>query len=244
VKDITVFFANIFNNISTFYTKLDTEEKVLFYLVVSLIILILFLVGFLERRLKIIRSKSESLKEKRQQLLETKKQRELIETAVEEKLELPEPMEDSSFSDDNKIDLEKIKKQLEEDAKTKTINFTSFEKSQEENSIISYAELKKKAEQEKPVSLNDVVEQIQQRNQVEPEKKEELYTEKKTPYKPMPFISPVFGIEKEEQTTEIKKEPEKPKSLEETLDLTPISEEIKKNDDFLEALKDFRKNLD
>ena len=32
-------------------------------------------------------------------------------------------------------------------------------------------------------------------------------------------------------------------SLEESLDLQPLSDEIKKNDDFLNALKDFRKNL-
>lgn len=33
-------------------------------------------------------------------------------------------------------------------------------------------------------------------------------------------------------------------SLEQTLDMKPLSEEIKKNDDFLQALKEFRKNLD
>ena len=33
-------------------------------------------------------------------------------------------------------------------------------------------------------------------------------------------------------------------SLEQTLNMKPLSEEIKKNDDFLKALKDFRKNLD
>ena len=33
-------------------------------------------------------------------------------------------------------------------------------------------------------------------------------------------------------------------SLEKTLNMKPLSEEVKKNDDFLQALKDFRKNLD
>ena len=33
-------------------------------------------------------------------------------------------------------------------------------------------------------------------------------------------------------------------SLEQTLNMKPLSDEIKKNDDFLKALKDFRKNLD
>lgn len=33
-------------------------------------------------------------------------------------------------------------------------------------------------------------------------------------------------------------------SLEQTLNMKPLSEEIKKNDEFLQALKDFRKNLD
>ena len=33
-------------------------------------------------------------------------------------------------------------------------------------------------------------------------------------------------------------------SLEQTLNMKPLSEEIKKNDEFLQALKEFRKNLD
>ena len=33
-------------------------------------------------------------------------------------------------------------------------------------------------------------------------------------------------------------------SLEQTLNMKPLSEEVKKNDEFLQALKDFRKNLD
>ena len=33
-------------------------------------------------------------------------------------------------------------------------------------------------------------------------------------------------------------------TLEQTLDMPPISKEIKKNDEFLQALKEFRKNLD
>ena len=33
-------------------------------------------------------------------------------------------------------------------------------------------------------------------------------------------------------------------SLEQTLDMEPLSNDIKANDEFLKALKDFRKNLD
>jgi hypothetical protein len=237
MKEIGVFFINIIDNITSFYNRLDANERILFYLIIVLLLVIFFLIILLE-------IKTKSLKQKRKEknnLIETK-QPLLLEDKKEEHplVEVKEPQE--TLDDSNKIDLEKIKKQLEEDAKTKNINLTSFEKEQEETAIISYDELKRKVEKEKPVSLNDMVMEIQKRNEVNEEEKQ---VEKK--YKPSPYISPIYGIvdEPAEFKREIKEvKEEKPQSLEETLNLEPISQEIKKNDEFLEALKDFRRSLD
>ena len=83
----------------------------------------------------------------------------------------------------------------------------------------------------------------------------------KKKFKTTEFISPVYGkmentseypviknnkhemIEKVSEPIRSREEYRNNISLEESLDLQPLSDEIKKNDDFLNALKDFRKNL-
>lgn len=83
----------------------------------------------------------------------------------------------------------------------------------------------------------------------------------KKKFKTTEFISPVYGkmentseypviknnrhemVEKVSEPIRSREEYRNNISLEESLDLQPLSDEIKKNDDFLNALKDFRKNL-
>ena len=99
------------------------------------------------------------------------------------------------------------------------------------------------------------------------EKKQEEAPKPISNFKNEPFVSPVFGIQKGEITypkstskeevindykEELKKEvkpiieekKEENISLEKTLDLKPISDEIKRSDSFLDSLKELRKNLD
>lgn len=239
MEEINVFFINIFNDIKDSYLDLDSTEKILFYSIIGLLVLVILLLSLLLRKKKPKKIKEKKIKEKR------KNETLLLEEAFSDKEEDINIDQDKNINiekpekaiDNKRIDLEKIKQQLEEDAKNKNIDLTHYEKDQEENAIISYEELKKAAAKEdKQLDFDDVVEQIQARN--------EVVEEKKIPYKPTPFISPIFGIEK--PNIEIKEEPivQRPKSLEETLSIEPISKEIKKNDEFLEALKDFRKNLD
>lgn len=83
----------------------------------------------------------------------------------------------------------------------------------------------------------------------------------KKKFKTTEFISPVYGkmentseypviknnrhemVEKVSEPIRSREEYRNNISLEGSLDLQPLSDEIKKNDDFLNALKDFRKNL-
>lgn len=101
---------------------------------------------------------------------------------------------------------------------------------------------------------------------VEPKKEEVVVVSEEEPkkkFKNTEFISPIFGrmdsansdyptvppFSREEKLEELLEEaPLKVtrsirNNLEETLDIGPLQEEIRKNDEFLRALKDFRSNL-
>lgn len=106
----------------------------------------------------------------------------------------------------------------------------SFEQEQEENAIISFQELLKfKAEQEKMMAKEESIEK-EEATIVETKQEE---TKK---FSNTEVISPVFGrMEKEEK--------EENHELEKSLNINPLKKEIKESEDFLNALKDFRKNL-
>lgn len=58
------------------------------------------------------------------------------------------------------------------------------------------------------------------------------------------FVSPVFGrVSIKKPKREIKEELVDSHELEKTLNIKPLTDEIKKNNEFLDALKEFRKNL-
>lgn len=107
----------------------------------------------------------------------------------------------------------------------------SFEQEQEENAIISFQELLKfKEEQDKKMALEEKKEI----------KKEEKVEEAKEPkkFENTEVISPIFGRFSYPENTKADEH-----KLEKTLNLDPIKKEIKESEDFLNALKDFRKNL-
>lgn len=150
---------------------------------------------------------------------------------------------------------------------------THFENDQEENSIISYQELvdtlksENKIEETKELLKKDVVkEEVEVEGKVEPIKTEvqtdlgeitkvEIPEVKEKKFKNTEFISPIFGVlkSKTEKKTRrysgiddiiISEEASDNKTLiEENIELEPLREEIKRNDEFLQALKEFRKNL-
>jgi len=127
-----------------------------------------------------------------------------------------------------------------------------FEQEQEEKAIISYQELlnsKNKNEEsfEKIEKLGIPVEEdIEVIEEIPLEKTKATpvlaTTEKK--FTNSEFVSPVFG--KMDRNVNFKVEAEEDYDnfdLEKTLNIEPLTEEIKKNNEFLNALKEFRKNL-
>lgn len=235
---------------------------------------------------------------------EPKTQVEMIETKIEE----PQ----KNFVE-KKSEIEQMLEKMQQDLEAKSEDVVeTFEKEQEEKSIISYQELVKTINKENNVAKIDVkepvVEEVMQATEkelvpmsatqhilnekvpetvVEEKQKETLAVKK---FKNTDFISPIYGKmeehfeypkvpsfqsqKAEQEPYDIKNEDYKEdvietfeqeleehqindyledygfhthmkiESLEQTLDMPPISPEIKENEEFLQALKEFRKNLE
>lgn len=114
-----------------------------------------------------------------------------------------------------------------------------FEQEQEEKAIISYQELlnaKNKTDKKEEVVNKEEVKKATPK----------LVTTKENKFTNSEFVSPVFGKMDKKNNTNLEIENEEtfdPHELEKTLNIEPLSEEIKKNNEFLNALKEFRKNL-
>ena len=135
-----------------------------------------------------------------------------------------------------------------------------FEQEQEEKAIISYQELlnaKNKVElkpEKTEIPVEVEISDIEEKTELISEKSKatpKLATASETKFTNSEFVSPVFGkmdrnIKNNVQIqVEATKEYEEYENhdLEKTLNIEPLTEEIKKNNDFLNALKEFRKNL-
>ena len=123
-----------------------------------------------------------------------------------------------------------------------------FEQEQEEKAIISYQELlnaKNKVEKKEPVekmvipSIEEVLE-IEEKPKATP-----VLATPQPKFTNSEFVSPVFGkMDRNANNVQLHVEEDyKEHELERTLNIEPLTEEIKKNNEFLNALKEFRKNL-
>ena len=134
---------------------------------------------------------------------------------VEEVIEvMDEPEEEiiEVLQEDNGNDIDRILNDIKKASKEDSINLNEFEQEQEETAIISYDELCKRAGVKKKV-YKAVTEETMDVSKIVPEIKEN----KK--YKPSRYVSPIYGVEKEQ--------------TEEDMDKT-----------FLQSLKEFRNTLD
>ena len=167
--------------------------------------------------------------------------------------------------EENKREVEEMLMKMQKDLEaTPEDVVTNFENEQEENSIISYQELLKSVKEKKeneikvtPVKIEEEKIEIEEFDN-EDTLQLDLEKESDKKFKNTDFISPIFG----RQDSKIKyptvpklkrEEQEETLSLFDSLDIDyeekivdtkKLEAEIKKNDDFLKALKEFRKNLD
>lgn len=172
----------------------------------------------------------------------------LTEEVIEEpKLEKPELTEEQKAA---KAELERVFNQMSADleAKNEAEPIETFEREQEENAIISYQELIKQVEKKQGIKKEEpkeVIEEVVEEPKIEKPQQMELEFEEPKKFKNSDIISPIFGIQKENNTPKMKQEEIK----EEPFVARHAYENIKKdyedenNKDFLNSLKEFRKNL-
>lgn len=138
-----------------------------------------------------------------------------------------------------------IEKDLINDKKTVVAN---FETDQEQEAIISYQELLKK--KETLLSNNNYDDEIVEKIDIEEPIKLDPVSPKTEEavkkFKNSEFISPIFGrVDKEVEYSAPKPNfTEIDREFEKVVNVKPLNTEIKKNEDFLNSLKDFRKNLE
>lgn len=172
--------------------------------------------------------------------------------------------------EENKKEVEEMLMKMQQDLETKPEDVvTNFENEQEEKSIISYQELLESVKQKQevkatPVKIEEPVEneiieieeeaikELQQDKPIKIEEKKEDNLDDTKRFKKTDFISPIFGRQEnnvkyptvpKNNTTKI--EEYLKETTKEDLTITKrLDEEITKNESFLKALKEFRRNLD
>lgn len=138
-------------------------------------------------------------------------------------------------------ELEAVLKQMQESLDQEKDVTQMFEEEQEEKAIISYQELVR-------ANLKQGIKEEPRKEEFDIPKIEEdipiLDTKEEKKFKQTDFISPIYG------TMDVRSVPRKTKieeakdfDIEEALNLNGISEEKKKNAEFLKSLKEFRSNL-
>lgn len=198
--------SQIINDFKSYYNNLTDETKLIFYIIVILVFIVLLLILIiLDQRSKSNKNESAS-KLDNNLLLNTENLSE----------------QDIDVENEKTQNLKEITDKLQAVIDNQNIDFTDFEKEQEENSIISYQELKNAVgstnnenEQEK-FELPNLIKKIEVDEIIEHEEKPEIETMEK--FKKSEIISPIFGIQNEPNNIEYKYR-------------KPIKEKVKKEEE-------------
>ena len=169
-----------------------------------------------------------------------------------------------------KDELEKVFNQMSEDLDKQKVSeevIDSFEKEQEENAIISYQELLEHAEKLKNQPVKYEKAQLEKPRKVEfekprtiefekPRKTEAVRSEKvevidskpvktKKSFKSSDIVSPIYGVQSNKNMVRQKKDTNRKKSdiISKAYEQESFEKEETQNLDFLNSLKEFRKNL-
>lgn len=160
-------FGQIITSIKSYNLNLTGEMKLMFYVILILIFIVsLLILIILEQRTKA--KKSESIENPEDNLL--------LQAINDSELEIDEENEKTR-------NLKEITDKLQALIDERNIELTNFEKEQEENSIISYQELKE-------------VKQVSQESSQEKEINAKFDESDK--FKRSAFISPIFGVQQEQ----------------------------------------------
>ena len=145
-----------------------------------------------------------------------------------------------------KDELEKVFNQMSEDLDKQKVSeeaIDSFEKEQEENAIISYQELLEHAEKLKnrPVKYEKVyLEKSEKTDEVKSKP-----AQVKKSFRSSDIVSPIYGVQSNKNMVRQKRDTKRNKSdiISKAYEQESFEKEETQNLDFLNSLKEFRKNL-
>lgn len=258
-----------FNSILYIYSNMDNSSQILLFLIV---LVALMLISIL-----IINQVTKKKNDKISLKYNTNKKMSILKNNINNSNDDIKPLVDLKKSDDNKINVIKTKEEdnieiineepeeivkvvskrtsidditklIEDTLEQEPINLTKFEEDQEENAIISYDELVKRAGAKKIVYKyeedKNVLDTIEKKESIQKDTiKQEINTSTKK-FQASKVISPVFGIQKEKEESD--------DAIETFIDLEDFSFAENKNSktesqsdvEFLTSLKEFRSGLD
>lgn len=229
------------NRILYKYSNMDGSSQILIFLIVLVFLMLISIVV-----INIITRKKKSNNDifSNKKIVKLSSELDLPFKDTEEVIEKIEPKEEpiEEIKDEEVVEvrvgntsLDEITDLIENTLEQKPIDLTKFEEDQEENAIISYDELVKRAGAKKI---------IYKREDVKP--KEEIVKQEepkeKTKFKASRVISPIYGVQKEEVE-------EKDEVMESFIELEKAKEENKEDIEtlsdmeFLGSLKKFRSEL-
>ncbi|MBR4351147.1 MAG: hypothetical protein IKP98_02890 [Bacilli bacterium] len=211
-------------NIIYMYSNLDRNNKLLIVIIIVIVALLVIIglynliasIVYKIKNKKRIRKIDEQINnEYKEQEVNVKPVEPVYTETKEEVIEkyekaVKEEMEEIETLDETVTDLDEILIEMMNTGAQEEFDLTDFEREQEENAIISYGELCKKA---------GVEQIVYPKKEVNKEVAEKIDKEVHTSFKPSTVISPIYGVQKEENETE------------------------EEENDFLGRLKEFRSGL-
>lgn len=187
-----------------------------------------------------IETKEEPKENDKIDIVETK------ETSIKSMQPVKEESEEVIEVVSKKTSLDDITKLIEDTLESEPINLTKFEEDQEENAIISYDELVKRAGAKKIIykcEEDSILDIVDKKETISENTIKQEVTKPSKKFQASKVISPVFGVQKEKE--------EKDEVLETFIDLEEFSfdksnskNEDEKDVEFLTSLKEFRSGLD
>ena len=191
------------------YTNLDRNNKLLVIIILVIVALLIligiynFITNLINKRKykkgnKLILNEEVKTKEevKETPVSEVKPVEPLIHTETKEEAienyqtSIKEEMEEIETLDETVTDLDQILVEMMNVGTQEEFDLTDFEREQEENAIISYGELCKKAGVEQIVYSKKEI-----NKEIESKIDNDVKNVNKVPFKPSTFVSPIYGVE-------------------------------------------------
>ncbi len=233
-----------FNKIIYIYSNMDSSSQILLFLIIliSLMLISILIINCITKKNNRKINQIEHTEKNKRQIINkisgdikpninlkkpskiTKLDNESEKKEEEIKIEKPKEEPDEVIEVvSKKTSIEEIAKLLEDTLREDPIDLTKFEEDQEENAIISYDELVKKAGAKKIVYKSEVEEPIEILDEIK---------EEKNKFQASKVISPVFGVQNKNDKLNEKAE----KNIDD-------DEEMQTDIEFLGSLKTFRSKL-